>query len=90
MVTDANGYWLDLKDLFVYGDQFVNFARAGVTNGNFVDLPTAALNALYPDSDDITGLFVPSGTVNVSQDGVVALQILGAIQDTTPVLSRLG
>ena len=90
VVTDANGYWLDLKDLFVYGDQFVNFARTGVTNGNFVDLPTAALNALYPDSDDITGLFVPSGTVNVSQDGVVALQILGAIQDTTPVLSRLG
>ena len=90
VVTDANGYWLDLKDLFVYGDQFVNFAPAGVTNGNFVDLPTAALNALYPDSDDITGLFVPSGTVNVSQDGVVALQILGAIQDTTPVVRRLG
>ena len=26
VVADANGYWLDLKDLFVYGDQFVNFA----------------------------------------------------------------
>ena len=89
VVTDANGYWLDLKDLFVYGDQFVNFAPTGVTNGNFVDLPTAAFNCLYPDGDDLNGLFVAPAANTVAQDGVVQLKILGAVQDTTPTLRRL-
>lgn len=88
VVTDAGGYWLDLKDLLSYGDQFVNFAVAGVTNGNFVDLPTAGLNVRYPDSDDLNGLFASSEANTVSQDGVVELNILGAVQDTTPNLRR--
>lgn len=88
VVTDAGGYWLDLKDLLSYGDQFVNFAVAGVTNGNFVDLPTAGLNVRYPDSDDLNGLFAAPEANTVSQDGVVELNILGAVQDTTPNLRR--
>lgn len=89
VVTDADGYWLDLKDLFVYGDQFVNFSPSGVTDGNFVNLPTAGLNSRYPSGTDITGLFVNDAAVTVGQDGVVQLQILGAIQDTTPNLRRV-
>lgn len=88
VVTDANGYWLDIKDLLVYGDQFLNFAPAAVANGNLVDLPTAGLNVRYPDADDINGLFAKPAANTVAQDGVVQLQILGAVQDTTPNLRR--
>ena len=89
VVTDAGGYWLDLKDLLIYGDQYVNFAPGAVANGNFVDLPTAGLNVRYPDSDDLNGLFANVGANTVSQDGVVQLSILGAQTDTTPNIRRL-
>ena len=88
VATDANGYWLDIKDLLVYGDQFVNFAPAGVLSGNFVDLPTSGFNVRYPDTDDIDDLFAGTAGGTVSQDGVVQLTILGATQDTTPNLRR--
>ena len=89
VVTDAGGYWLDLKDLLIYGDQFLNFAPAGVATGNLVDLPTAGLNVRYPDGDDLNALFADAGANTVSQDGVVQLSILGAQADTTPNLRRL-
>lgn len=88
VVSDADGYWLDVKDLFIYGDQFLNFSPTGVTNGNFVDLPTAALNSRYPASADIDALF-PGTDKTVEQDGVVQLSILGALVDTTPDMLRL-
>lgn len=83
VVTDANGYWLDIKDLFLYGDQFVNYAVSGVTNANLVDLPTATLNAEYPDTDDIDGFFAGTSKL-ISQDIAVQMTILGALRDTTP------
>lgn len=88
VVTDANGYWLDLKDLFIYGDQFINFAVSGVNNANLVDLPSAGLNVLYPSTTDIDNLFSGTGKT-LSQDGVVQLSILGALQDTTPQMRRI-
>lgn len=88
IASDAQGYWLDLKDLFLYGDQYLNFAPAGVTNGSFVNLPTAAFNTQYPASSDIDGLF-PGSSKLVSQDGVVQLSILGTQIDTTPNMVRM-
>ena len=79
----ADAYWIDVKDLFLYGEQFVNFA---VTDGNFgaVALPTTALNKKFPAATDADAMFV-SGSANlVRQDGVVHLDILGALDDTTP------
>lgn len=82
IVSDAGGYWLDIKDLFLYGDQFINFANTEA-NANLVALPTAAFNTMYPSSTDVQGLF--EGTAyNVKQDGVIQLTISGALQDTTP------
>lgn len=87
IVTDAGGYWLDLKDLFIHGDQFFNFNPAAVTNSNFVNLPTTALGAVYPSTGDIDALF--SGAAKtLAQDGVVQLEILGQLRDTTPVTRR--
>lgn len=89
-VADAGGYWLDLKDLFIHGDQFVNFNPATVVNGSFVDLPLASLAGVYLDSDDINGLFLASATNKyVQQDGVCQLSILGRQVDTTPDIRRL-
>ena len=85
-------YVADLRDLFMYGEQFVNVdpTRAEISG---VTLPvTAAMaNAFYPASADADALFVTveTGTSGVDryrvrQDGVVSLSILGSQRDTTP------
>lgn len=81
--ADSDGYWVDLKDLFMYGDQFVNFDPTSVTDSNFVDLPTAALIKRYADSDDADALFAGEDNV-IEQDGIVSLNIKTMLQDTTP------
>lgn len=80
-VTDA--YWIDVKDLFLYGEQFVNFAVTDTAYGA-VALPTTALNKKFPAATDADALFV-SGSYNVvRQDGLVSIDVLGALEDTTP------
>lgn len=88
VVSDAGGYWVDIKDLAIYGDQFLNFSVAGVNTANLVDLPTAALNTRYVASTDIDNLF-PGTDKTLQQDGVVQLKIAGALMDTTPNMTRL-
>lgn len=79
----TNGYWVDVRDLFLYGDQFVNFALTE-TNAGFVALPTAAMGKRFASSADVDGLFSAASPANqVRQDGVVNLSILGAQIDHT-------
>lgn len=79
----TNGYWLDVRDLFMYGDQFVNFALTETDNG-LVALPTVALQHRYPASADMDGLFVGASPANkIRQDGVVNLGIRGRQRDMT-------
>lgn len=77
------GYWYDVKDLFLYGEQFVNFALAE-TDAGFVALPTAAMQKKYVSQADINGLFVAADKNLIRQDGIVDFSILGAQTDTTP------
>jgi hypothetical protein len=82
-VTEAAGYWVDVRDLLLYGEQFVNFDLAATDKG-MVALPTAAMQKEYVSSADVDALFVTPASANkVRQDGVVALQILGAQVETT-------
>lgn len=85
VVTDTDGYWIDIKDLFLEGDQFINVApsTAGL---NAVSIPSAGMASLYPTKSDVDGLFTGSTDAArvVTQDGVVQLSILGALTDTTP------
>ena len=80
---------VDLRDLLMYGDQFVNFAPGGSDHSS-VDLPTdagtAGINKAYVDDGDVNALFVDSAgpLVLVRQDGVVNLQIATRQMDTTP------
>lgn len=87
----ANSYWVDVRDLFLYGDQFVNFALTETDNA-LVALPGSALTKAtmrYPSTTDIENFFTSaagSGTKAgrvCRQDGVVALNIKGREVDFT-------
>lgn len=89
VVTDSDGYWVDIKDLLLYGDDFVNVAKSGA-GLNMVTLPSADLtNKDYPSETDVDGLFVGDEDTErqVRQDGIVRLSILGTQTDTTPANS---
>ena len=81
-ITDVNGYWLDIRDLFSYGDQFVTSVVA--TDANLVSLPTTTGAKRYVTAADISGLFKTATTAEfVRQDGTVSLTIAGTQQDYT-------
>lgn len=82
-VTDADGYWIDVRDLFLYGDQWVNFALTA-TDAGMVALPTATLQKKYPSAADVDALFVTPLTKNlVREDGIIDLTIAGSQRDLT-------
>jgi len=86
------GYWIDIRDLFFYGDQFVNFDLAA-TDGNLVAVPpldmTGEKMQWYPDDAMIEGLFASTAATGthagrqLKQDGAVSLHILSAERDNT-------
>lgn len=75
-VTDANGYWVDIRDLFLYGDQFINFAPTTDTV-NLITAPAATVdNWEYPSATDAAELFVDETTNRlIRADGMVQLHI---------------
>lgn len=82
-VTDAGGYWFDLKDLLLYGEQFVNFAT-NTAGANFVPLPTAGLQKRYVTETMTDAFFVSGDSDNgIREDGIVSLMIAGRQQDTS-------
>ena len=82
--TSADAYWVDVKDLLLYGDQFVNFALTE-TNAGLVALPSAALQKRYPSSADADSLFKTktAGLGKVRMDGVATMMIASRVRDTT-------
>lgn len=76
-------YTIDKKDLYLYGDQFFNFAAASVAGG--IDLPASSSNRKYPSGTDADSYFVTPATNNyAATDGVVRFSILGRQRDSTP------
>lgn len=81
----TNGYWVDLRDLFLYGDQFANYDLDAATDGtNAIDLPTTALQHKYPTEAMVDLLFAADTAEYVRQDGVCSLNILSVETDATP------
>lgn len=75
------GYWVDLRDLLVYGDQFLNFAPDAASGA--VSVITDAGGARYPSTAAIDALF--SGADKYIQtDGITNLTIKGRQRDQTP------
>jgi len=88
--TATGSYFADIKDLFMYGEQFVNEDLATATGKNLMAGPTADLsNMRYPtaDTDVKDNLFVTPATLAwVRQDGIVTCSIAShdAAKDSTP------
>ena len=82
--SPAQNYVVDLRDLLLFGDQFLNFDLAS-TDANLVALPTTAMIKGMPSQTDINGLFTGSteATRKVWQDGIAAFNILGRQTDQT-------
>jgi hypothetical protein len=90
-LTIANAdFYVDVRDLLLYGDQFVNFTMADDTSDNSAPLPTATLETKYYATDtDIDNFFVDddtgdSGAHNIKQDGIVTMTIATHERDATP------
>lgn len=81
--TQDEDYWFDLKDLFLYGDQFLNYDLGGyapalpaVNNPRPKFVTEAMVDALFSTTD---------GTKSyIRQDGVCSFNVLSRIQETTP------
>lgn len=70
---DADGYWVDVRDLFLYGDQFV----AGTLGGYAPALPSALSEVRYATGAMADALFKEATANRFRQDGVTSLRILG-------------
>jgi hypothetical protein len=79
----SEGYWVDIRDLFLYGDQFCNF-DISATPAGFVALPTSAMVKKYAGATNINALFAtPASDYYLKQDGVAQFSILGTQRDHT-------
>lgn len=81
----ATNYVVDVRDLFLYGDQFCNFDRAA-TDASMIPGPEATTfeHRYVTNQAQVDEFFVTVGTNKVKIDGVVNLSILGRQVDTTP------
>lgn len=81
--TGGVDYWVDLRDLAMYGDQFVNFSLAS-TDAGMVALPTTAMQKKYPTATDADAVFKTPATLNmIRSDGRVDLAIKTRLEDTS-------
>lgn len=81
--TQTNDTWVDLRDLFLYGDQFINYAAPGNVAPA---LPSAASEMRYATSAMATALFKASGSNKIRTDGLGRFAIMGhatTAQDNT-------
>jgi hypothetical protein len=89
-VTDTDGYFADLRDLFTHGDQFTNrlqFDPNMIANGNAfngLQLPDQTLNWKYPTEAQVNNLFKAPATSLIREDGYFSLSIQGKQKDHTP------
>jgi hypothetical protein len=80
--NSTNDYIVDVRDLFLYGDQFTNYALGAADSS--VSLPTASLNKRYAVDGDADALFKTATVNTIRQDGVVNLTILGTQTERSP------
>lgn len=88
----TSAYWIDLRDLLDFGDQFINYVTPASGNSGvpFMALPTVGAQRRYASSTQIMALF--SDTVNgrFRQDGVCNLSIAGVNKGPPGQLLTLG
>lgn len=90
--VSTDGYWVDLRDLFLYGDQFTNIDVSTVTDMNAMSIPAADGDRRYASAADVDALWVSTtgDGEKIEQDGVVSLNIMGTQVDQTPSIGHGG
>lgn len=73
--TANSKYWIDLRDLLNYGDQFVNWTPADAPP--FVTLPSVTGQRRYASAADAMSFFTDTTNGRFLEDGVVSLAIKG-------------
>lgn len=84
--ADANGYWIDVKDLLMYGDQFINFSLSS-TDAGLVAVPTTGMQKRYGTAAMAAALFAdtdPGTAILIKEDGVASCTIKTHQSDTSP------
>lgn len=83
-------YLYDAKDLYLYGEQFVNHNLADTPRNNLPDMTAGLLenpdtvNRYYPSAADIASYFASSEAQSIETDGMATFNILGKQTDTSP------
>lgn len=84
----------DLRDLFMYGDQFINWSPSDVVPNpvaaNLAHLPWADGTFRYVAETELVNLFASGDATKIEQDGVVSLNILGQQRDNYRRGTELG
>ena len=88
LTGQTDGYWFDLKDLFLYGEQYSNFAMTAADGA--IGMPMASGQKRYPTLAMANSIFVSGSGGVLLEDGIVNLSILGSQRDTTPSPSPIG
>lgn len=98
LTNSTADWWLDAKDIFMHGDQFVGFPSSmrqwdplqmGINHATLPDVDTGGINRSYPSADDISALALPILQLEMGQgascvvDGRVDLEILARLEDTS-------
>lgn len=80
--SNTDDYWLDMKDLFMHGDQFLNVAPT-TTGINALALPTAGGVWKYPTNQAMLDTLFTAANAYVVVDGICSLRVSGQLKDTT-------
>lgn len=81
LANQTDGYWFDLKDLLLYGEQYTNHQSAG---WNRLAMPTAAHEKFFPTAAMADMIFKNPEFNKIRQDGIINVDFLGHVVETTP------
>lgn len=78
LTLNTDAYWVDVRDILLHGDQFLNFALTA-TDANLFTAPVAGgtnVGQRYPNSTDMDALFVSASPANqCREDGIMVPSI---------------
>lgn len=79
-----NGYMVNVRDLLLYGEQFINYAPSGA---GFVSLPLVSGDRRYAAATQAMALMADTVNGRFRADGMVSLTIMGRQRETTKNLT---
>lgn len=90
--NSTSAYTYDMRDLFVKGEQFLNFDPLTASAKNLVALPAIdSMAKIYPSSTDANALFTGAAPANTLEtEGMCQLSIASTIKDYSQTIGNNG